>query len=353
VSWRRELRWPEGKDLEPAQLPRLIAELGDAAREQGAPQLADLAAAAVRDPASPDRMFELGYALIDAGAPEAAATILWHCLALVGDSEEVVCELVSALESALAYQDAFEILDKHAALRARSGLCTYLYAFNAAMTARLDVARAQLQLLSPEAADTGPLRDTISSILDRADRVAGLCALDGADLRGWHYVLTGGLVLHRQLVPREANHAHLDRLIALVADLALPVVYAAPGASHERLAEAIADRLAVPVAPWPTIGTPAPGLVVIDDLADVDDPELARLKERRDGQIVYARTAPWAKDSLITPEITATRYSDMAFDEDYRDEPEQWDALRARVWPPDAGRRSLLWAGGPVLYLPP
>ena len=353
VTWRRELRWPEGRDLDPAQLPRWIAELGETAIELGAPRLAQLCAAAVEDPASPDRMFELGYALIDANLPEAAATILWHCLALVGDSEEVVCELVSALECALAYDDAFAILERHAALRARSGLCTYLYAFNAAMTGRLDVARAQLLHLSPDAADTGPLRDTISAITERADRVAGVCALDGSDLRGWHYVLTGGLLLHRELVPAGAEHAHLDHLIALVRELALPVVYAAPGARHERLAEAVADRLAVPVAPWPVIGTPAPGLVVIDDLGDVDDPELARLKDRRDDQIVFARTAPWTRDCLITPDITATRYSDTAVAGDYRDEPAQWDALRARVWPPEPGRRSRLWAGGPVLCLPP
>src|SRR4030095_8380430 len=123
--------------------------VGKLAARRGAQPLADLAGAAVRDPDSPDRLYDLGYALIDAGAPAVAATVLWRCLALVGDSEEVVCELVSALESALAYDDACSVLQEHAALRARSFLCRYLYAFNATMIGRLEILRETMPLLAP------------------------------------------------------------------------------------------------------------------------------------------------------------------------------------------------------------
>src|SRR6185295_1651937 len=101
-----------------------LSLLAEIAERRGAVALAERARAAVADPDSPDRLYDLGYALIDAGAPAIAATVLWRCLALVGDSEEVLCELVSALESALAYRDAFTILHDHAALRARSFLCS-------------------------------------------------------------------------------------------------------------------------------------------------------------------------------------------------------------------------------------
>ena len=140
---RARLGWPrrQGDRRELAALARAARA---SSRAGAAPSSSPSSrAAAVRDPDSPDRLYELGYALIDAGAPAIAASVLWHCLALVGDSEEVVCELVSALESALAYRDAFAILEEHAALRARSFLCRYLYAFNAAMAGRLDVTRAR------------------------------------------------------------------------------------------------------------------------------------------------------------------------------------------------------------------
>ena len=194
AALRADVGWPEGKDI--ADLGPAIAKLAELARRRGADQLADLADAAVRDPDSPDQLYELGYALIDAGAPSIAATVLWRCLALVGDSEEVVCELVSALESALAYPDAFAILDEHAALRARSFLCRYLHAFNAAMAGRLDVTRRALPALAPDSPDAERMVSVIGSIVERADRVADAATLDARDLRGWQYVLTGTLVLH-------------------------------------------------------------------------------------------------------------------------------------------------------------
>src|SRR4029077_773926 len=79
----------------------------------------------------------------------------------------------------------------------RSFLCAYLYAFNAAMTGRLDLARTALADLQPDSSETESMRGTIAGIVARAERIAGVCALDARDLRGWHYVLTGGLVIHQ------------------------------------------------------------------------------------------------------------------------------------------------------------
>jgi hypothetical protein len=400
---RDRFGWPNGKAIPPAELPRWLELLAELATRRGAEPLAELAGAAVRDPDSPDRLYDLGYALIDAGAPAIAAAVLWRCLALVGDSEEVVCELISALESALAYPDAVALLEDHAALRARSFLCRYLYAFNAAMSGRLDVTRAALAQLEPDSAETTALRDTIRGICERADRVAGACPLDARDLRGWHYVLTGGLVLHQSpygfdepmhgryawladSLPRVATG--LDRLQALVAPLALPCVYAPPGRDHEILAHAAGQRLGIPVAPWPAVGVPAPGLIVLYDLAALPGGDVARLIQRRPDQIVFAHASPWTTDSPLAPDITTLLYQTLVppwgahaiVDADTRkiseaapdgrpataiaselaaspglddtelaaDEPSRWTALVARAWPPEPGSRSRLWAGGPV-----
>jgi hypothetical protein len=304
---------------------------------------------------------------------------LWHCLALVGDSEEVVCELVSALETALAYRDAFAILDEHPALRARSFLCSYLYAFNAAMIGRLEVVRAELPALAPESPETATMRDALISIVERADRVAGACPLDDRDLRGWHYVLTGGLLLHQSPhgfdEPMRGRYAFLndsparvatglDRLVTLVRGLPLPCVYAPPGEAHETLAQAAAARLDLPVMPWPAVGTPAPGLIVAYDLATIAHAELLRLAHRRPDQILFAHASPWTRDSPVAPDITTLLYQllgpatldagslaasrGLDAEDLAADEPGRWDALVARVWPPAPGLRSRLRAGGPV-----
>ena len=379
-----ELAWPRGKQV--GELAPHLERLAALARRRGATELAELAEQVVRDPDSPDRLYDLGYALIDAGAPEIAASVLWRCLALVGDSEEVVCELVSALESALAYGDALAILDAHASLRARSFLCRYLYAFDAAMTARLDVARAQLPALEPDGPDQEVMRATIAGMLARADRVAGACPLDRADLRGWHYVLTGGVLLHQSPYgfdgPMRGRYAWLhdslsriatglDRVAALVEAAPPPCVYAPPGPHHESVAHAAAARLGLALAPWPAVGTPAPGLIVAYDLDAVAPGELARIAQRRDGQVFFAHACPWTHDSPVAPDVATLLYQSLQppwpdagdpgeraleilasprldLDELAADEPERYAALVARAWPHPPGPRSRLWGGGPV-----
>jgi len=378
---RARVGWPAGKEL--AELGPSIGQLAELARRRGAAQLADLADAAVRDPDSPDQLYELGYALIDAGAPSIAATVLWRCLALVGDSEEVVCELVSALESALAYADAFEILEEHAALRARSFLCRYLHAFNAAMAGRLDITRRALTLLGPDSPETARMAGVIATIVERADRLSGVLPLDARDLRGWQYVLTGTLVLHQSPYGFEAEMrgryawlqdslariaSGLDRVAALVDGA--PCIYAPPGRGHALVAEALAARLAIEVAPWPAVGVPAPGVIAVYDLADLAPPDLARIAERRPGQVLFAHASPWTHDSPVAPDLTTLLYQALVppwtdrpdrelvdalvlgprldAEELARDEQARWDALVARAWPPQPGTRSRLWAGGPV-----
>src|SRR4051812_47396956 len=157
------LRTAYGWPNKSTEIVTWVRVLGALAERRGAAPLAALAAQVVRDPDSPDQLYDLGYALIDAGAPALAASVLWRCLQLVGDSEEVVCELVSALETALAHGDAFAILEARAPLRAQSFMCEYLFAFNAAMTGRLDVTRAALARLhaTPDAPETVAMRAAI------------------------------------------------------------------------------------------------------------------------------------------------------------------------------------------------
>jgi len=400
---RARLGWPTGKTVAPGELPRWLELVGELAARRGANGLADLAYAAVRDPDSPDQLYDLGYALIDAGAPAIAATILWRCLDLVGESEEVVCELVAALESALSYGDALAILDAHPALRARSFLCRYMYAFNAAMTGRLELVRSELPGIAPDSHDAEDMAASLHAMIARADRVAGVCPLDARDLRGWHYVLSGGLLAHQSPYgfdePMHGRYAWfadtlahvafgIARLGELVRGLELPCVYAAPGRDHEIVATAAAAKLGLPLAPWPVIGVPAPGLVVLYDLADMPEAELPKLQQRRPDQIVYAHASPWTTDSPIAPDVTTLLYQtlvapwgeSMVIDPETRqvttappddrpveaiaaelaasatldaseltaDDVPRWQGLVARVWPPEPGPRVRLRAGGPV-----
>lgn len=400
---RARVGWPRGKEL--PELPAWMGLLGTLAERRGSKDLADLAHAVARDPDSPDRLYDLGYALIDANAPRLAASVLWRCLALVGDSEEVVCELVSALETSLAHADAFALLAPREALRAGSFMCQYLYAFNAAMAGRVDVTRDALARIATTADGAsiagGPpeavaMRAALAAIVERADRVRGACPLDAGDLRGWHYVLTGGLLAHQsphgwpqpmrgRFAALADSHARIatgiDRLRPLAAAANAPCVYAPPGRGHDIVARAVALRLGLELAPWPSIGVPAPGIIALYDLADLP-PELGKLVQRRADQIVYAHATPWTRDCPIAADVTALVYGSLlapwagsstdgldarpsdAIAEDIAaspglaaadlaaDEPARWTALVDRVWPPAPGPRARAWAGGPVGAIP-
>jgi hypothetical protein len=166
-------------------------------------------------------------------------------------------------------------------------------------------------------------------------------------------------------------------------------VYAPPGRDHEIVARAAAHKLGLSVAPWPAVGVPAPGLVVLYDLADLAPADVERLAPRRPDQVVFAHASPWTHDSPIAPDVTTLLYQSLVppwgestlIDPDTRqvrtaaadarsteevaaelaaspgpgeaelaaDEPARWAALVERAWPPPAGgRRFRLRAGGPV-----
>ncbi len=225
--------------------------------------------------------------------------------------------------------------------------------------------------------------------MERADRVEAITPLDGRDLRGWHYVLTGGLLAHQSPYgfdePMHGRYAWLadslplvamgiERLQGLVARLGLPCVYAPPRRDDEILAEAIAIRLGIPRATWPSVGVPAPGLVVVYDLQRLPAVYAPQLEQRRPDQVLFAHASPWTTDSAIAPDVTTLLYQSLvspwaepdddrsvetiartvvespglAADELLADEPARWEALVGATWPPRPGPRSRLWAGGPV-----
>jgi hypothetical protein len=403
--FRWHLWYPVAAPLAPARLAEALALLARIVGALGDRTLADAVARASGDVHDPDALYDAGYALIDAGLPAIAATVLRRCLEVVPGSEDVVTELSAALERCLRYGDAQRLLEAHPHLVQSSFLCRYLLAYNAAMAGDLATTRAHAPELHAETETERVMAARVAGFLARAERVAGAARLDRTDLRGWHYVLTGGLLAHLSPYgfdePMHGRYAWLqdsvdriktglDRLRAALAAwrFDVPCVYAAPGRDHEIVAEAAARVLGVPAAPWPALGVPAPGLVVAYDLATVAPRDLERLIERRAGQLVFAHACSWTQDAAIAPELTTLLYQSVTppwgarlvvdpatgaakpssaderdavaiadeivaspgLDADERacDDLDAWDRLVAAAGPPTAGRRERLWAGSPV-----
>jgi len=405
-AFRFALWYAPGPAPERERFADAIGVFARIAVAMGHRELAELAARGSADPDDADALYDLGFQLLEAGLPAVAATVLRRCLDLVPGTEQVLTELVAALERMLLYDEAKALLAAHPQLIGESFLCRYLYAYDAAMSGDLATTRAVAPRLIGANETERFMAARIAQILARAARVAGAAALDASDLRGWHYVLTGGILLHTSphgfedamrgryawLLDSAARvRAGLERLRATLAGwgAAIEVVYAAPGRDHEIVGEAAARLLGVPRAPWPAVGVPAPGLVVAYDLAEVPFRDLERLAERRAGQVLYAHASRWTEDGPVAPDVTMLLHQSIVppwgphvvldpatgdhrtTDADERDvelvagdvvaagpldgadlahdDLAGLDALITAAGAPEVGRRERLWAGSPVV----
>jgi len=406
----REFRWTVWypRMVPPDELVDALGVLGRIFAALGRTELAQRAAHASVDPLDPDGLYDLGYHLIEDGLPAIAATVLRRCLDVVPGSEQVLTELCAALERHLAYADARRLLEAHPELVESRFLCRYLLAYNAAMSGDLDTPRRLLPTLVPEEPVHEGMAARIAALVARADQITGVTALDLRDLRGWHYVITGGLLTH--LSPHgfdEPMHGRyawlqdslpririgLEQLRAVLAAWgeSPACVYAPPGRDHEAVAGAAAALLGVPLAPWPMVGTPAPGLVVVYDLAALSGADIERLLERKDDQLLYAHAGCWTEDFPVAPDLVSVLYqhliapwepqlafaaegptgptpargprderdaATLALDisaasgepgpDEARDDPAGLLAIARAVGRPARGRRERWWAGGPV-----
>lgn len=328
----RDFRWalwyPRTVDAE--QLTDALGVLARIFVAMGHRELAERAAHCSVTPLEPEGLYELGFQLIEEGLPAIAATVLARCLELAPGTEQVVTELVAALERNLAYADARRVLESQAALLDESFLCRYLHAFNTMMSGDIAATKADLARLTSVSDAQDVMVDRIAGMVGRAERAAAAGArLDTTDLRGWHYVIGGGLLAH--LSPHgfaEGMHGRygwlqdshalvrlgLERLRAIleVWGVAPPCVFAMPGRDHEIVGAAAARLFGVPLMPWPAVGLPAPGLVVAYDLVGLGRRELEQLLERRPGQVLFVHVTGWTEDAAVAADVTTLLHQRVA-----------------------------------------
>lgn len=294
----------------------------------------DLAAGMRRVASDPDdvqALYDLGYELIEQGLHGIAATVLARAYARE-PAEQVLTELVAALERDGNNPAARRFLEGAPELTETSFVCRYLLAFNALMTADIETPRRLLpgleELLAsdPDAPEGFPfMRNAIRDLLARADAVRAATPLDAMDLRGWHFVVSGGLLLHlspfgfedamrgRYAFTQDSDDRMLEGLLRLRAALAAwdvrpPRVFTLPDRESEILGLAASMVLDIARAPWPAGGTEEPGLVVAYDLAGLEEPVIRSLHPHRPGQILFAHASCWTSEPPFAADVTTYLY---------------------------------------------
>ncbi|MER5640412.1 hypothetical protein ABT095_26120 [Kitasatospora sp. NPDC002227] len=320
--------------LPPAEIAPLVAEL---AKGAGFKDLAEASTALAAGPGEADRLYTYGYACVERGVDALAVPALREALRVVDQPpaapvrtglfrrkarpaqqpglRKVLLELVSALEGCERHAEALAVLREHDD-RLADWPDRYLTVYNAVMSGQLGLAREVYDGLSaPEDVWVGP-GERVGRMLARA---AALPPAGDKDLRGWHYVLTGGLLttlsphgFDQGMTGRWAylqddfGHCRygLERLLAVLA--ATGRKPAAVGLLADRgsraLGLAAARLLGVPAEPY-LPGTPDV-LVVAYDLNECDPAVVAQLNERAPGELLFEHATCWTDPPGVSADIS-------------------------------------------------
>lgn len=266
-----------------------------------------------KKPADRDLLTELGEGLLEREMPDEAATVLMRAWNTRRGDEDLMSATICALEAAQRHPDAFRILTEDAEKRLRETFTgRYLTAFNGLMCSNPEPARAFLPgLLKHPDTEHAEMAQELGGMLARFD------AAKPRDLRAWHLVVNGSLLLqtaptddgrHSALEDSAAAWRHTLELARRLAE-ALPT----PVKNLWRLEEPRSRVMANAAAAlwgWPVTDLPSsggslrPGLILAHDLDALAEDTLDALQWHRPDQVLVAHAAcfeeepPFAADAV-------------------------------------------------------
>ncbi len=343
AQWRRLMSWP-GEPIDTPELPTVLEALARVSEALEVENLTGAALAAARAPAEVDVLYDLGYELVELGLPDVAATVLMRAHRAAPQHVEVLTELACALEGNLCYRAMVEVFAAAGEARRASFMCRYFYAFGAAMSGDLALAWRLAPELDPDPEDSGQIAMVrrIGDMVERAALVAEVTPLDETDLRGWHWVTQGSVLLslspHGQDEGMNGRWAYTDDSIERCRgsierlgealerlDMQPQRILAPLDQRSDVLARAVAAYLGVPMATLVEV-EPGPGdLAVVYDLLELDDESYGVLAADR-RVLLFAHATCWTEAYPIAADFTTVlyQYHEPAWDEDE-------DALAAEI----------------------
>ncbi|MGC4116215.1 MAG: hypothetical protein QM765_16885 [Myxococcales bacterium] len=307
-----------------------LSTLADLAKVLGGSPIAEKCAAAASAPEDVDKLYAAAFELYEQSQYGIAAALLARANALAPGQPKLVNELVCNLEALLLSAEACKVL-RESGVTGRDPLSGYLLGFNSIMSGDLATPRSLLpELRKVQNPQLAFMVDSLDGMLLRADALAGVCKLDERDLRGWHFVLNGALLLHLSPhgldQPMRGRYAYVSDSYGLIhegigrlgaalkaAGITLAAVTSPPGRSHEIVAAAAAKMLGVPAVGWEARASKTPCLVAAYDLDALGDVELMKtLRDHTPGQLLWAHASCWTNPFPFAADLTTFLYQTNA-----------------------------------------
>jgi tetratricopeptide (TPR) repeat protein len=299
-------------DLPLGELARLT---GRAAELMGFDDLTAASSALAATPEAPQAQYDFGFACVDRGAAALAIPALAAALRQVPDAVGVLTELAVAYERVERHAEAVALLERNAALLS-PWPHGYLLTLNAVLAGDLATARRHADRL-PVGGDAQQEAASarVHRMLARADAVPG--PLDERDLRGWQFVLTGGVLGtlspygHDQGMTGRFAYTQDDygrcryglerlRLVLAAADRRPATVSLLPDRSSRALGLAAAEVLGLPAVPF---APSRPDTVVVAyALEEVE--AAAGLRDRAPGQVLFEHATCWTDPPAVPADVS-------------------------------------------------
>jgi hypothetical protein len=267
----------------------------------------------------------LGDALVDVGLLSIAANVYNRAHQKERDNPIVLKRLVNALFSDGRYADVQDLANSFAEVVAARFEMRYLSCLAATLVGDIGNARQLYANLQPSTPDEREQAGVVRRMLQRATVTEEFRALDDKDLRGWHFVLTGGLLLHlseagfeegmhgRNAWVQDTPAQCLEGITKAAAVLSMfrqspKQVLAFPDDHSQALASAAAQTLSCPLIALSPETLDEPGLVVAYDLGLCDPQLVESLATHRPDQILWTHAASWTDPTAYAADIVTFLY---------------------------------------------
>ncbi len=281
----------------------------------------------VRNPDDAEALYDLAYELFEDKLHDIAATLLARAIKIEPYNEDFLAELSYNLEELMMNHEAVKFLSKSEVLLESSELCRYLLGFNSIMIGDIDKAQEILPTLE-SSSDENIVYMTaqLKGMVKRAFYLKNKGMLEDENLRAWHWIINGSVLLHISPFGLEESmrgrYAYLSdsfilclqgieriKLVLEAAGLEVPQIIAAPDRSSRILANACAKLLDKPLKNWSNVSQNAPGLVVVYDWNQIEDEDVVKqLLNHRSGQYLWVHASCWTDPYWYAPDITTFLY---------------------------------------------